>query len=87
MVDHGVERGWSGISSWRSGVCGSPCLSSPAGADSLSLSCQTKEAKKGARDGDFPLNFCRAEGREANSLRADKPPFSFLPATGIQGAI
>ncbi len=33
------------------------------------------------------LNFCRGEGKEANSLRSDKPPSFFLPATEIQGAI
>jgi hypothetical protein len=32
-----------------------------------------------ARDGDFPLNLCRREGGEANSLRSDSlPSFSSL---------
>ncbi|CAJ0778027.1 hypothetical protein LMG7141_00702 [Ralstonia condita] len=33
------------------------------------------------------LDLCRGEGREANSLRSNRPPFFFLPATKIQGAI
>ncbi|WP_244190968.1 hypothetical protein [Ralstonia mannitolilytica] len=40
-----------------------------------------------ARDGDFPLDLCRGEGKEPNSLRSDKAPSFFLPATKIQGAI
>nr|WP_279629183.1 efflux transporter outer membrane subunit [Ralstonia insidiosa] len=39
---------------------GSSPVSSPAGADSLSLSCQRKEAKKGAPEmATPPLNFCK----------------------------
>ncbi|MGM3273546.1 hypothetical protein [Ralstonia sp. 24A2] len=33
------------------------------------------------------LDFCRGVGKEANSLRSDKAPSFFLPATKIQGAI
>ncbi len=33
------------------------------------------------------LDFCRGEGKEPNSLRSDKAPSFFLPATKIQGAI
>ena len=69
-------------------VDGASLVSSPAGADLLSLSCQRKVSKeRRARDGDFPLNLCRREGKEANSLRSDRPPSFFLPATEIQGAI
>lgn len=52
---------------------GGPSLvSSPAGGDSLSLSCQRKEAKKGApHAATTSLNFCRREAEEANSLRSD----------------
>ncbi|WP_230852093.1 hypothetical protein, partial [Ralstonia solanacearum] len=53
-------------------ACGPSLVSSPAGADSLSLSCQRKSAKKGAPDAaTLSLDFCREEGEEANSLRAD----------------
>jgi len=53
-------------------------VSSPAGADLLSLSCQRKVSKeRRARDGDFPLNFRNRAGKEANSLRSDSLlPFS-----------
>ncbi|WP_217998140.1 hypothetical protein, partial [Ralstonia pickettii] len=51
-------------------------------------SCQRKEAKeRRARDGDFPLNLCDRAGKEANSLRSDRPPSFFRPLTKIQGAI
>ncbi|CAJ0861819.1 hypothetical protein R20233_00902 [Ralstonia sp. LMG 32965] len=33
------------------------------------------------------LDLCRGEGKEPNSLRSDKAPSFFLPATKIQGAI
>ena len=69
-------------------VDGASLVSSPAGADLLSLSCQRKVSKeRRARDGDFPLNLCRREGKEPNSLRSDRAPSFFLPATEIQGAI
>ncbi len=55
---------WRRVRGWRSaGARGASPVSSPAGADLLSLSCQRKVSKeRRARDGDFPLNFCnRAE--------------------------
>ncbi|AEG70877.1 conserved hypothetical protein (plasmid) [Ralstonia solanacearum Po82] len=69
-------------------ACGASGVSSPAGADSLSLSCQRKSAKKGAPEMATPsLNLCCREERGANSLRSDRPLSFFLPATQIQGAI
>ncbi|PNQ32531.1 hypothetical protein CVV70_11960 [Ralstonia solanacearum] len=69
------------------GLGGASLVSSPAGADLLSLSCQRKSAKKGAPDAATPsLNFCDGEGKGANSLRSDRPPSFFLPVTKIQGA-
>ena len=70
-------------------VCGSSLVSSPAGADSLFFvlpkkSKQKKGAPEMAKDS---LNLCRREGGEANSLRSNRPPLFFLPATEIQGAI
>ncbi|AXV83224.1 hypothetical protein CJO92_15355 [Ralstonia solanacearum] len=63
-------------------------VSSPAGAGSLSLSCQRKSAKKSAPEMATPsLNFCDREERGANSLRSDSPSLFFLPVTEIQGAI
>ncbi|ATG21406.1 hypothetical protein CO705_13060 [Ralstonia pickettii] len=58
-----------------------------AGPDLLSLSCQRKSAKKGAPGAATPsLNFCDRAGKEANSLRSDKPPSFFRTLTQIQGA-
>ncbi|CAJ0741387.1 hypothetical protein R16034_02615 [Ralstonia edaphis] len=34
-----------------------------------------------------PLNLCDRAGKEANSLRSDKPPSLIRPLTKIQGAI
>ncbi|ATG19520.1 hypothetical protein CO705_06380 [Ralstonia pickettii] len=64
-------------------------FSYPAGHDLLFFvlpkkSRQKKGAPEMAKDS---LDLCRGEGREANSLRSDRPPFFFLPATKIQGAI
>ena len=55
------------------------------GLTHFSLSCQAKERR--AQDGDTPLNLCDRAGKEANSLRSDKPPSFFRPLTEIQGAI
>ncbi|ANH75786.1 hypothetical protein ACS15_5697 [Ralstonia insidiosa] len=33
------------------------------------------------------MNFCDRAGKEANSLRSDKPPSFIRPLTKIQGAI
>ncbi|CAJ0704743.1 hypothetical protein R11007_04409 [Ralstonia holmesii] len=50
-------------------------------------SCPKKVSKEmRARCSDFPLNFCDRAGKEANSLRSDKPPSFFRPRTEIQGA-
>ncbi|PLC41254.1 hypothetical protein C0Q88_16740 [Ralstonia pickettii] len=64
-------------------------VSYPAGHDSLFFVLPKKsKQKKGAPEMATPsLNFCRREGGEANSLRSDRPPLFFLPATEIQGAI
>jgi len=64
-------------------------LSFPAGTDSLFFvlpkkSKQKKGAPEMAKDS---LNFCDRAGKEANSLRSDKPPSFIRPLTQIQGAI
>jgi len=75
---------------FRSDGRGGPSLvSSPAGADSLFFVLPKKsKQKKGAPEMATPsLDLCRGEGKEPNSLRSDKAPSFFLPATKIQGAI
>jgi hypothetical protein len=51
--------------------------------------CLAKESKqrKRARDGERLLEFMLQGGEGKNSLRSDRPPLFFLPATEIQGAI
>ncbi|MBA4230582.1 MAG: hypothetical protein C0465_08175 [Ralstonia sp.] len=57
------------------GGCDSSLFRTLPGTTHFSLSCQRKEAKeRRARDGDFPLNLCDRAGKEANSLRSDRPP-------------
>ncbi len=57
---------------------GASLVSSPAGADLLSLSCQRKVSKeRRARDGDFPLNLCnRAETGHTRSAQTVPRLFS-----------
>ncbi|KFL24559.1 hypothetical protein DP23_4247 [Ralstonia pickettii] len=44
--------------------------------------------KKGAPEmATSSLNFCNRAGKEANSLRSDRPPSFVRPLTEIQGAI
>ncbi|MBA9846955.1 hypothetical protein D7S78_18405 [Ralstonia pickettii] len=79
-----MGRGWALFF-----CCWSIRVSYPAGHDLLFFvlpkkSRQKKGAPEMAKDS---LDFCRGEGREANSLRSDRPPFLILPATKIQGAI
>ena len=69
-------------------VGGASLVSSPAGADSLSLVLPKESKQRNARPRwRLPLEFMSQGGRGGKLAALRQPPLFFLPATEIQGAI